>query len=145
MSKSLHWKESDIHAKNGGGLFVRDANDLLQKKNKYHNIKVEYDGKKFDSKKECEVYKELLLRIKAGELVKVECQYPLYYWVRFYCEDTLDCFEKKYCYIADFKITYPDKHYEIIDVKGDKKHLTREFKHKRMIIEKLYSLTIKIV
>lgn len=39
-----------------------------KKGSKYNNIKVEYDGIKFDSKKECERYKELKLLEEAGDI-----------------------------------------------------------------------------
>ena len=136
MSRNLHWKESDLKNQNNG--------TKPKKLSKYRNTKVEYDGKTFDSKKECEVYKELLLRIKAGELVKVECQYPMYYWVTFTNPENDASFEKRYSYVADFKVVYPNGTFEILDVKGGK-FLTREFKHKRMIIKRIYGVDIKIV
>jgi hypothetical protein len=37
-------------------------------KNKYHNVKVEYEGMKFDSKHELACWKQLKLREKAGEI-----------------------------------------------------------------------------
>ena len=41
------------------------------KRRKYGNIRVEVDGKKFDSQHEAEVYKGLMLRVRAGELKAV--------------------------------------------------------------------------
>jgi len=137
VSRNLHWKESDLKNQNNG--------TKPKKLSKYRNTKVEYDGMKFDSIKEKNYYIELKLRQKAGEIAKIECQVPIYYWSLYETENKDKGFAKRYAYIADFKITYPDGHFEIIDVKGDKKHLTREFKHKRMIIEKLYNVKIKIV
>jgi hypothetical protein len=149
---SLRWKDIPDNLKdrivknsdNGGGFFVRDAKDLLPKKSKYHNVKVEYDGMKFDSTKEKNTYIELKLMQKEGAIIGVECQHPMYYGIKFSTPDETKSFEKRYCYIADFKVAYPDGHFEIWDVKGGK-FLTREFKHKRMIIEKLYGIEIKIV
>lgn len=59
-------------------------NQLKQKKNakrgvraprsKYQNKKIEYDGKKFDSKKEARRYQELKLMERAGVISDVQCQ-----------------------------------------------------------------------
>ena len=49
---------------------------LKGKASKYHNQRVEIDGKKFDSKHEAEVYGELMLRQRAGELKLVLRQVP---------------------------------------------------------------------
>lgn len=43
-------------------------------KNKYGNKKVEYDGQKFDSKKECIRYAELKLEEKAGRISDLQRQ-----------------------------------------------------------------------
>lgn len=45
-------------------------------RSKYGNIKVEYDGMKFDSKKELKCWQELKLREKAGEIYRLKRQVP---------------------------------------------------------------------
>lgn len=45
-------------------------------RNKYGNVKVEYDGMKFDSKKELRCWRELKLMEKAGEIRDLERQVP---------------------------------------------------------------------
>ena len=51
----------------------------MVKKNKYHNVKVEYAGHKFDSKKECARFKELAILEAVGEICNIELQkrFPL--------------------------------------------------------------------
>lgn len=44
--------------------------------NKYNNEKMNYDGKKFDSKKEMQRYMELKLLEKAGLISDLKCQVP---------------------------------------------------------------------
>lgn len=46
------------------------------KKTKYHNVKVEIDGLKFDSKKEATRYTELKLMERAGIIRDLELQVP---------------------------------------------------------------------
>ena len=62
-------------------LSVADYRQVLRKRPKYHNRKVEIDGYKFDSLKESRRYLELLLMLKAGEIrdFKVHPQYD--FWV----------------------------------------------------------------
>lgn len=45
-------------------------------RSKYGNIKVEYNGMKFDSKKELKCWRELELRQKAGEIIDLDRQVP---------------------------------------------------------------------
>lgn len=56
--------------------FRGDRKETTQKPNKYRNHKVEVDGMKFDSQHEADVYQELMLRVKAGELRAVLRQVP---------------------------------------------------------------------
>jgi hypothetical protein len=98
MGRNLHWKESDLKNQ------ISDSKP--QKLSKYRNTKVEFDGMVFDSKKECDYYKLLLIRKQAGELVKIECQYPMKYSVMYYLTDVFGNginkdFGKTYKYIAD--------------------------------------------
>ena len=62
-----------------------------QKKNKYNNVPVELDGKKFQSTKEAKRYIQLRAMQAAGEITHLHCQTP---------------FELSVCkFIADFTYT----------------------------------------
>lgn len=52
------------------------ANPPGEKERKYHNKPVKKDGIRFDSKHEAQVYEELMLRVKAGELRAVMVHVP---------------------------------------------------------------------
>lgn len=54
----------------GGRPFSAGAN----KPSKYRNVKVEFEGMKFDSKKELRCWQELKLREKAGEIRELQRQ-----------------------------------------------------------------------
>lgn len=107
--------------------------------NKYRNKKVIVDGKEFDSKKEGNRYKELILLERAGEISNLELQ------PRFLLQDS---FKKngrtfrKIEYVADFK--YIENGKTIVeDVKGMQ---TDVFKLKHKIFEKVYpDLELRII
>lgn len=103
---------------------------------KFNNRKVFYDGHKFDSMKERDVY----IRLKNDPMVKDIVLQPPFI--------LLDAFEKdgqKYRpikYIADFDVTYIDGRREIIDAKG---FITPEFKLKAKLFDSRYrDLTLVI-
>lgn len=107
--------------------------------NKYRNKKVIVDGKKFDSKKEGDRYKELRLLERAGEISDLELQ------PRFLLQDKFKKNGKAYRkieYVADFK--YIENGKTIVeDVKGMQ---TDVFKLKHKIFEKTYpDLELRII
>lgn len=109
-------------------------------KNKYSNIKTVIDNITFDSKKEAAYYNTLKLLKRAGEVVKIELQPEFEYMMS--CSNlfvSFNRYEKKYKYIADFRVTYKDGHIEIIDIKGMR---TAEYKRKKKIIEAIYGIKI---
>lgn len=53
---------------------IKNIKDFLPKKNKLGNIKVEYDGHKFDSKREAQRYAELKLLQKSGQISELQTQ-----------------------------------------------------------------------
>ena len=53
---------------------IKNINDLLPKKNKLGNIKVEYDGHIFDSKREAQRYAELKLLQRSGQISDLRMQ-----------------------------------------------------------------------
>lgn len=72
---------------------------------KYRNKPTERHGKKFPSIHEADVYDELLLRLRAGELLAVMCQVPF-------------VLPGGVVYKADFVILHPNYRYEVLDAKS---------------------------
>ncbi len=112
-----------------------------QKKSKMRNQKVTVDGITFDSTKEGSRYSELKLLQRAGVITGFDRQ-PEF--------ELLQAFEKngqKYqtiTYRADFKVYYPDGHFEIEDVKAAKEFRTEVYRLKRKMFESKYpDMTIK--
>ena len=83
------------------------------------------DGHKFPSIKEANYYCELKIRLRAGDIYKIELQ------PRYTLEDGRRLRNGKWLrkreYVADFRITYPDGRQEVIDTKG---YRTDEYKRK---------------
>lgn len=83
---------------------------------KYNAQAMEVDGHKFPSLKEANYYCELKLRLKAGEITKIELQ------PRFTLEKGRRLRNGKWLrkreYVADFRITFPDGSQQVIDTKG---------------------------
>jgi hypothetical protein len=74
------------------------------KKNKYKNIKKEYDGMKFDSLLELKRYKELKLSINRGAITDLELQPKFVILDTFYVlkNGKKECM-RKHTYSADFQ------------------------------------------
>jgi hypothetical protein len=164
MSDKTHarWPELPDNLKNrivtGGiptkhpelGSFLHSAEELMlrkmgiretPKRAKYGNKRVQCDGHWFDSIKEKDYYLELQLRKNAGDVKDFKLQ-PKYYYIVFYgAIDSTVSFSKMYWYQGDFEIVYPDGRIEVVDVKS-KGTITREFKRKKMIVNKLYNIDI---
>jgi len=103
-----------------------------KKRSKYGNTKTEVDGEVFDSIKEAEHYKTLLLRQKAGEigLIKRQVEYEL---------NPGGTHSLKY--LADFEYYVRATGEKITeDVKGFR---TREYKKKRRLMKKVHGIIIK--
>lgn len=94
------------------------------RRGKYGNQRVEVDGKRFDSKHEAEVYGELMLRRRAGELRVVvrQVSFDLPGGIR---------------YIADFVTLDRDGRIEVIDAKSAATRKNRVYinKKKQMLSE----------
>lgn len=88
------------------------------KRQKYGNQRVEIDGKKFDSKHEAEVYGELMLRRRAGELQVVlrQVSFDLPGGIR---------------YIADFCTVDREGRFEVLDAKSEATRKNRTYINKR--------------
>lgn len=109
----------------------RELNGLPpQTRSKFGNIKTDFNGRTFDSKKEATRAGELELLKKAGEVTEVEYQPEFPVVVN----------GKKICkYIADFRVTYADGHVEVEDVKGMR---TQVYRIKKKMVEALYGIKI---
>ena len=88
------------------------------KRRKYGNQRVEIDGKKFDSKHEAEVYGELMLRRRAGELQVVlrQVSFDLPGGIR---------------YVADFCTVDSEGRFEVLDAKSEATRKNRTYINKR--------------
>ena len=116
---------SDPSAAEGGSSPSRRA--------KYGNRRVEIDGMKFDSQHEANVYGELMMRVKAGELRCVLRQVPfdLPGGIR---------------YIADFVTIRPDMSIEgVYDAKSEITRKNRVYINKRKQVLALWGIEIREV
>jgi len=86
------------------------------KKNKYNARKTMVCGRTFDSKREAEIYLDLLSRKQHGEIVRIDFQ-PSYTLLAGF-KDNTGKNQKPITYTADFFVTYADGHSEVIEVKG---------------------------
>ena len=103
-----------------------------EKRGKFNNVKTFYDGKKFDSKKECERYKEL--KNMGVKDLKCQVRYPI------------NVNGVKICaYIADF--TYLDRKGILIveDVKSDITRKLPVYRLKKKLMKAVYGIEIKEV
>lgn len=124
------------------------------RKSKYNAQKTKIDGIPFDSLAEAKYYCGLKLRLAIGEIIKIEC-HPKYVFQPAYrrcCgiiypgKDEMHAPRKDICpkcgkkmkaesaifYEADFRVTHPDGHQDVIDVKGVR---TRSFEISRKTFE----------
>lgn len=110
-------------------VYVNDGT----KRNKYGNTRTEVGGIRFDSKHEANVYTELDMRVKAGELKCVLRQVPfdLPGGIR---------------YFADFVTITPDMRIEgVYDAKSAITRKNRVYINKKKQIKALYGIDIKEV
>ena len=87
-----------------------------QNRNKYNARKTVMCGHEFDSKREAEVYLELLAQKQAGKIVRIGFQ-PSYTLLAGF-KDNTGKNQKPITYTADFFVTFADGHSEVIEVKG---------------------------
>lgn len=100
---------------------------------KYHNIKTEYKGVKYDSRRESEYAMELDWRVKANDIKSWKGQGKIPMIVN----------GKKICtYIIDFVITHNDGSLEYVEVKGFK---TAVWRLKYKLFEALYPELKKLI
>jgi len=101
------------------------------KVSKYRNKKTEIDGIMFDSIKEANRYKELLILLKAGEIGHLELQVPF---------ELNEGGTHSYKYVADF--VYLDARTGQKIVEDTKGHRTREYLKKRRLMKKVHGINI---
>lgn len=108
-----------------------------KKQSKYRNQKSWINGICFDSKKEGNYYKDLLLLKKAGD-IKGFCIQPEFILVEG------DSTERAITYRADFIIFNLDGSFEIIDVKGyESQQWDRTFKQFKLKYPELHLKIVK--
>jgi len=113
------------------------------KRPKYGAIRTVVNGITFDSKREAEYYRKLLILKNAGEIADIELQPKFPYKIIYTLQHpNSPIVEKKEEYRGDFRVTFADGTVEVIDTKG---FATAVFKRKKEVVEKLYGITIKIV
>ena len=98
-------------------------------RHKYNAIRTEFDGIRFDSKKEASYYADLTLRQKAGEVTFFLRQVPLH-------------LPGRVKYIVDFLEFHSNGEVHFVDVKGFE---TPEFKVKKRLVEAIYPVLIEVV
>lgn len=106
------------------------ARETPARPSKYGNRRTEVDGKKFDSKHEAEVYAELMLRVRAGELKCVARQvaFDLPGGIR---------------YVADFVTIDPENRVEVIDAKSPATRKNRVYINKRKQMASEWGIEIR--
>ncbi len=111
-------------------LFIETA--PAPRKSKYGNKKTVVNSIQFDSIKEANYYKTLLLLLKAGKIGMLELQ------VKY---DLNPGGTHKLTYVADFRhVDMETGETVVTDVKGFR---TREYLKKRRLLKKIYQITIK--
>ena len=132
----MNWTEEEYAAymarRRATGSYAPAEKAEPPKRPKYGNRRVEIDGKRFDSKHEAEVYGELMLRQRAGELKLVLRQVPfdLPGGIR---------------YIADFVTMDYAGNVEVIDAKSPVTKQNRVYINKRKQMASEWGIEIREV
>ena len=116
MDEYTPCKKPDPTAREAIENVMRLLHTQRKKPNKYNARKTTVCGRTFDSKREAEVYLELLAQKQAGEIVRIGFQ-PQYTLLEGF-KDNTGKKQKPITYTADFFVTFADGHSEVIEVKG---------------------------
>lgn len=116
MDKYTPCKKKDPTAQEAIGNVMRLVRVQSRKPNKYNARKTVMCGHTFDSKREAEIYLDLLSRKQHGEIVRIGLQ-PSYTLLAGF-KDNTGKNQKPITYTADFFVTYADGRNEVIEVKG---------------------------
>lgn len=117
----------------------------VKKSAKYRNKKVEYDGHKFDSYRECERYKELTALERNGKITELELQPK--FWLKCGGKDVLMRSDRypngrRCSYRADFSFIDDRGERHVEDVKGMDTNVSRL---RRAMVEAEYGVRVEIV
>lgn len=119
------------------------ARKTATKRNKFNAVKIERDGMKFDSKKECKRYIELTAMQQRGEIQDLKCQ------VKFELAPKVKIAGEKRAkpalrYFADF--TYlKDGQLIVEDVKSAVTRKLASFRNKKHLMKTVHDIDIKEV
>ena len=128
MDEYTPCKKPDPTAQEAIGNVMRLVRTQRRKANKYNARKTTVCGRTFDSRREAEVYLELLAQKQAGEIVRIGFQ-PSYTLLAGF-KDNTGKKQKPITYTADFFVTFADGHSEVIEVKGVK---TRDYQLRKKL------------
>ena len=109
-------KKPDPTAQEAIGNVMRILHTQRRKANKYGAQKTTVCGRTFDSRREAEIYLDLLSRKQHGEIIRIGLQ-PSYTLLAGF-RDNQGKKQRPITYTADFFVAYADGHSEVIEVKG---------------------------
>lgn len=109
-------KKADPTARKAIGNVMRILHTQRKKANKYNARKTTVCGHTFDSKREAEIYLDLLSRKQHGEVLRIGFQ-PQYTILEGFRDNTGKK-QRPITYTADFFVAYADGRNEVIEVKG---------------------------
>jgi hypothetical protein len=110
------------------------TNPRQDRRSKYGNLKTEYKGYVYMSKKEAEYAMKLDFLMKASKISERVVSYEKQVPFQIIMNDIKIC-----KYLADFKVFYADGRVEIIDVKGVR---TQTYTLKKKLVEAQYGIKI---
>ena len=116
MDEYTPCRKADPTAREAIGNVMRILHTQRKKANKYNARKTTVCGHMFDSRREAEIYLDLLSRKQHGEIIRIGLQ-PSYTLLEGF-KDNTGKNQKPITYTADFFVTYADGHSEVIEVKG---------------------------
>ena len=116
MDEYTPCKNPDPTARKAIGNIMRLVRAQNKKPNKYNARKTTVCGYTFDSRREAEIYLDLLSRKQAGEIVRIGFQ-PSYTLLAGFRDNTGKK-QRPITYTADFFVAYADGRNEVIEVKG---------------------------
>lgn len=122
MDEYTPCKKPDPTAREAVGNVMCLLRTQRKKPNKYNARKTTVCGRTFDSKREAEVYLELLAQKQAGEIIRIAFQ-PQYTLLSAF-KDNEGKKQRAITYTPDFLVEYDDGRREVIEVKGVK---TRDY------------------
>ena len=125
------------------GYFDNDPRFKGYQKNKYHNVKWEMDGEKYDSQKEARRHAELKLLERAGEISNLRRQVPYELIPNQYNGKKL--IERKVEYIADFVYHDNKTGEDVVEDTKSKATKTPVYIVKRKLLLFRYGIKIKEV